>query len=317
MRDSRIDTLKGIMIIFIVLGHYFEHKLDDETVRVLYSMIYLIHIPVFVYLSGLTFKLSKQKSNTGFFLFCIVLGQLLYSAVCIVLYGTPFIDYWILWYLYAMIAWSLCTRYINVNLKTVFIAIIVALVWGVFPHNEFWRFSRIIGFYPYFLLGYLQIHKKIELSRASWQLLSAGAVVGAVMLIQKATVSTDNVEMLYNSKSYSVLGQSISAGMYSKALWYAVAFIFILVLMRISFTNKTLAKWGKYSIAIYLVHGVLAKVISKGLNVSDPIILAVLAVMTVAILGCAPVTDWLRKSYLYIVDNWRLMRSQIIGGGIK
>lgn len=317
MRDNGIDSLKGIMIFLIVLGHYFEHKLDEVSVRVLYSTIYLIHIPVFVYLSGLTFKLSNQKRNTGFFVYCIVLGQLLYSAVSIVLYGNPFTDYWILWYLYAMIAWSSLTRCINVNLMTVSIAIFIALLWGVLPHNDVWRFSRIIGFYPYFLLGFLQIHKKIELSRTSWLLLSVGAVVGAVTLLQKATESVSNVEMLYNSKSYSVLGQSISLGMYSKALWYAVALIFILVFMQIGITNKTLEKWGKCSIAIYLIHGVLAKIISKGLSVTDPIMLIALAVITVHILGYAPVTDWIRQSYSRVVNICNVVRNQIIRGGIK
>ncbi len=303
MRDNRIDTLKGIMIFLVVVGHYFEHLIDDENFRMLYAMIYLVHMPVFVYLSGLTFNLSGRKRNTGFIVFCIVIGQLLFSSVSYVLYGNPWSDYWILWYLYAIIAWSEFTQLIKVNLWTVLMAILAALAWGVFPQNDVWRFSRIVGFYPYFLLGYLQIHKRIGLNKILWPLSIAGAV-GAAVLLNNAAASAETVAILYNSNSYSVLNQSVLEGVSLKALLYVVGFTAAMLLMHMGYSNGIFAKWGKHSIAIYLAHGALAKTLSFGLQISDPIILGLSSFATAAMISYSPATDWLRKSYSHIRAYW-------------
>lgn len=303
MRDSSIDTLKGVMIVLVVVGHFIEPLIYDEQLRMLYGMIYLIHMPVFVYLSGLIFSLSKEKRETGFIVFCIVIGQLIYSAVSAVLYSDPWMNYWILWYLYALLVWRMVTPRIGAAGWMIPVAIAVALGWGLLPHNAVWRFSRIISFYPYFLAGYLQIHRELGFRRWRWLVYGAGAAAAASLLI-KATASVQNIGILYNSRSFAVLGQTGPEGLLWKSLFYGVGFAAILLLMHTGFSNTLLTKWGKHSLAIYLVHGAAAKIASTGFQISDPLVLGILAVLTVIVLGNSQITEGLRRSYLHISAFW-------------
>ena len=53
-RDVRIDALRGIGILLMVLGHV--HFLP----AVIKKLIYAFHIPLFFYLSGYLFNLEKN-----------------------------------------------------------------------------------------------------------------------------------------------------------------------------------------------------------------------------------------------------------------
>ena len=55
-----IDILKGIAIILVVMGHMFVPYTDylDSTVN---QMIYSVHMPLFIFLSGFVFHLSQGK----------------------------------------------------------------------------------------------------------------------------------------------------------------------------------------------------------------------------------------------------------------
>lgn len=303
MRDRSIDTLKGIMILLVVVGHYIEHQLYNGDVRLFYAMIYLVHMPVFVYLSGVTFSLSQARRSTGFIIFCIITGQLLYSVVSLFLYGDPWADYWILWYLYAMLFWRELTPRIRAKTWMLLPALAVALLWGFFPQNDVWRFSRIVSFYPYFLAGYLQLHSKIHLRSLQWLVWAAGAA-GAAVLLMYAAQSVETVPVLYYNQSYEALGQTAVEGVLLKVLLYSAGFAAALFLTGRGYSNGTLEKWGRYSIMIYLVHGSLAKVFSKGLQISSPALLGLLAIATVAILGTASADGWFRKSYTRISAIW-------------
>lgn len=303
MRDSSIDTLKGMMIVLVVVGHYIEHLMYQGDIRLFYGMIYLVHMPVFVYLSGVTFRLSQEKRSTGFIIFCILAGQLAYSVVSFFLYGDFWADYWVLWYLYAMLFWRELTPRIRANKWMLLPAILLALLWGVLPQNDVWRFSRIVAFYPYFLAGYLQLHTSIPRKGGFW-LLCCAAIAGAGMILTQGTQTVETVALLYNNQSYAVLGQTVPEGMFYKVLLYCVGFAAILFLLRMRFSNGTLEKWGRYSILVYLVHGLLAKILSKGLQISSPALLGLLAIATVAMLGTAPAAGLLRKSYTRISAIW-------------
>lgn len=65
-RDSRIDIAKGIGILLMVIGH-FNVFLDYNSIPVI--LIYGFHMPMFVFLSGMTlrYSISKYRDNKSFF----------------------------------------------------------------------------------------------------------------------------------------------------------------------------------------------------------------------------------------------------------
>lgn len=99
-RDTSIDIAKGIAIIAIVLGHVqrgltTSGVLDVRSAYFLYSdrALYLVHLSVFAFLSGLFVQGGVRKSNRNqylrsrvvLFLYLYVLWSLLQGAVALVL----------------------------------------------------------------------------------------------------------------------------------------------------------------------------------------------------------------------------------------
>ena len=79
-----IDILKGIAIILVVMGHMFVPYTDylDSTVN---QMIYSVHMPLFIFLSGFVFHLSQGKHSVRITIMKRILSLLLpffcFSAV--------------------------------------------------------------------------------------------------------------------------------------------------------------------------------------------------------------------------------------------
>lgn len=300
MRDYKIDTLKGIMIFLVVFGHYIEHLTYVSGLpRLIYTFIYMIHMPIFVYVSGMTFKLSKNKNNIGFFLFSIVIAQVMYSTLSHFLYGTFYLDYWILWYLYAMIAWTLLTKYLKVNLLTLSIAIVISLIFSTLSHNDVWRFTRIVTFYPYFLGGYYMIHKKINLKSLLLKT-SFLALASYAYVIKMVITSAIPMSLLYNSKSYKVLGLSNLNGGLMKIILYFIGFYAIFLLINIGYENVLISKYGRNSIIIYLVHGLIAKILKDAVGESNIILLLILAILTLVVFSNDNIAKFYKKVYNYV-----------------
>lgn len=57
-----IDILKGIAIIMVVMGHMFV-PYTDYLQSPVNQMIYSVHMPLFIFLSGFVFHLSKGKNG--------------------------------------------------------------------------------------------------------------------------------------------------------------------------------------------------------------------------------------------------------------
>lgn len=53
VRDARFDTLKGVLILTVVFGHFFTHDASHGVVsESLANFIYSFHMPLFVFVSG-------------------------------------------------------------------------------------------------------------------------------------------------------------------------------------------------------------------------------------------------------------------------
>ncbi|MGB3367075.1 MAG: acyltransferase family protein [Acidaminobacteraceae bacterium] len=297
MRNYKIDTLKGLMIFLVVFGHYIEHLTFISGIpRIIYLLIYMIHMPVFVYVSGMTFKLSKNRNNIGFFIFSIILAQAMFSTLSHFIYGTIHIDYWILWYLYAMIAWTLLTRYIKVNLITIALSILASLFFSTFSHNDVWRFSRIVTLYPYFLGGYYMIHTKVNLKSLVLKI-SIFAVLAYTYVMQMLLTSAVPISLLYNSKSYKVLGLSTLNGGLMKIMLYFIGFYAVFLLINIGYENAWLSKCGKNSIIIYLIHGMIAKILKDVVGETSIILLLILALLTLLVFSSDSMAKFYKKGY--------------------
>lgn len=58
MRDSFLDSSKALLIFCVVFGHFLERMIgwSDPKSHVLLGLIYSIHMPAFIFISGMLFK---------------------------------------------------------------------------------------------------------------------------------------------------------------------------------------------------------------------------------------------------------------------
>jgi fucose 4-O-acetylase-like acetyltransferase len=61
MRNYKIDNIKAFLIILVVFGH----MLELVNMGGLYRLIYTIHMPVFVFVSGYFAKFNAKKIVTN------------------------------------------------------------------------------------------------------------------------------------------------------------------------------------------------------------------------------------------------------------
>ncbi len=273
MRLHKLDNGKFWMVALVVLGHVLERRMHDFAIaRSLYQAIYLVHVPVLVTLSGMTFRsneteelLRKGLKSLGV---PLVLFTMLYELPHVVILGSlskysrKFSPYWLLWFLVSLLCWRLMANHVS-RLKwplpyTIVVFIMLAVgAGGVDSIGYPFSLSRTIVFFPFFLLGMeLQKRNVLHLRMPAFYRWSAGLIVLSMLIISYRYPSLVSLNILYGVKSYAAQGLSLGAGGLTRALWYIYAVLLVLSVLTLLPTNASRwTKLGAQSMSIYLLHG--------------------------------------------------------------
>lgn len=60
-RDYYLDTIKGFLIIVVVIGHFIEFGSRTIFDVAMHNFIYSFHMPLFVFLSGYFFNIKTKR----------------------------------------------------------------------------------------------------------------------------------------------------------------------------------------------------------------------------------------------------------------
>lgn len=60
-RDVTIDIVKGMAILFVVIGHLLQYNTADGSHGVCFNWIYSFHMPLFMLLSGYVAAFNRDK----------------------------------------------------------------------------------------------------------------------------------------------------------------------------------------------------------------------------------------------------------------
>ena len=169
-REYKYDNIKCILIFFVVFAHILE-ILNGNISNKIYIFIYTFHMPIFVYISGY-FSKGNMKGITKFTYIYLIWQTIFYLFDIIVLKTnikfSLALPNWTLWYIFAMVIWNLIIKFLDKNLVDnylciLIISIIISLLAGFFNEIGYiFSISRIITFFPYFLLGYINRNVKKE-----------------------------------------------------------------------------------------------------------------------------------------------------------
>ena len=164
-RLYRFDNIKFLLIVLVVFALFIE-TIDSGKLSELYLVIYTLHMPAFIFLTGFFSKFGLKKIIQNFFLPYLVFQTLyqIFNAVVLcrthdftLQYTTP---YWIMWYLMVSAMYHLILPLIETNSKRnrllIFASsVVISLAVGYDDTVGYYlSLSRFFNFMPYFIAGH-------------------------------------------------------------------------------------------------------------------------------------------------------------------
>jgi len=273
-RDIGLDNFKVILIAVVVIGHSIEPILARfEWLKVIYIFIYLFHMPMFAYASGVVSTKVLDSRAIGSIVRKLIIPyislEVIYSVFDFYLFSratlniSPLIPYWILWYIFSLVLWRLLLPFFNQFKFPVVLALIAGLACGINTLDYNLSFSRTFVFLPFFLIGHYH-HSTIVTVLNNFRFRRHfGAVLLSCLFVAlwfNSESHNINFGWLYGSRSYSNLGTNWELGVLYRSSIYALASILGLALLAITpSTSNAFTQYGKDSLYIYVLHGFVMK----------------------------------------------------------
>lgn len=296
-RDAFWDSLKFILIFFVVYGHMIEtYAPDDSFNRAIYNFIYAFHMPFFMYVSG-RFSQIKDRAKYRHGILVILETFLVFQLIrCLkpILTGESFLfDYYILypkgtlWYLAYLIVYRLFIFFMprkylaNYTATILFLSVTIAILWGFMPTNNF---QKLISFFPYFIMGYYSV--QLDIKETIKKIPFIFSVIGllCIFITIYFTVNYNIGYILYYEISYYWTDPYVSPEILclSRILAYISAIIISVFIMRIVVENNIFSKYGPKTLFIYMYHTFivlgLRSIIEKGLLPQNEVILLIYSI---------------------------------------
>lgn len=292
-RNYRFDTIKCILIALVVFGHLLE-LIEGESAEALYHIIYLFHIPAFIFITGYFAKFHPSKILFSFIMPYILLQILYLTFHAFVIQGKDSVTlqftkpYWLLWYLMTVCFYYLLIPFFHTKNKRrqifiVLVSVTVSLFAGLDKNiGYFLSLSRFFSFLPFFLTGYYlaQNHKTDaknhtpdamlfpKLFSHSNQnksifsvILPLFALTGAIVSIFYIVKTPLSYQVLYGAYSY----EAMHYGAAIKCMLYLFASCWIILLLTAAPAKKIplLSAVGKYTFPVFVLHGFVVKLADK------------------------------------------------------
>lgn len=257
--------MKGLLIALVVFGHIALPVQHGNTfLSTCFDLIYLFHMPLFVFISGLFAKGAYRNGslNVNRIISFIVLG-LAFQAALICINNSEFTFRHLLnfssapWYLISMATWYALTpvlSHLGITCGLVF-SFFVSAAWGCIDLSDgLLALSRTMAFLPYFALGYyLTPDTLIKLRNKRWPL---GAVIfaGAITWLRAIDPQAFSwfFPMVYGDNPYT---GSLIEGLAQKGTAIALALIYSIAVLRLTPRRESLlTTWGRRSLQIYVLH---------------------------------------------------------------
>lgn len=277
-----MDNLRCFLMLCVVLGHFLEVLAPFWGSVVLYKAIYSFHMPLMIFLSGwfARFRLKEYllrllcpyllfQGLYRLFAHCFLEGQPINSFRYL-----PHQPYWILWYLFVLLAYYLLTllpvpKRSGVQGCIVGGSLLLALLAGFTAMGYAFSLSRMVYFLPFFLAGYYggkhRLHERIRGWKKGKSLLlsglfGAGAMGGLLWLCYGLGVTES---MFYGASGYyEGYGVGIRLLIMTVAgLWCGAMVIFCLKFLNVPI--PLVSYIGKNTLPLFLLHGFAVKTVGK------------------------------------------------------
>lgn len=302
MKDRQIfwDNFKGILIFLVVFGHFlyqYAIKCNGSLADDIFVVIYLFHMPAFIFASGYMSKSYRSQSKKS--LLKLLLYYLVFNtAMMLFLYVykgssinllTPYNSYW---YLLSLIAWRATIKDLSKVKGILPISIAIAILIGFWPEfSNLLSIRRTIVFFPFFLLGYKYEKNKFN------AMLKNKSTKKTIIYLSILLVVITGLFIFVNIKDISLnmlLMNSYKTpiDVVYRMLIFIIAIIMIILILLVTPNKKIplISNIGRNSLLIYLIHRFITLIAAQILPYENYswlyiIYALILTLVTVYILG--------------------------------
>ena len=263
VRDTRLDSIKGLLIILVILGHLIialdNYNFINHSVM---GLIYIFHMPLFILISGYLTKHPDRQTPRQMWKSVgnILVTLLIFQVISIlrfnylrgdILQPIRMFPFGILWYLMCLIWWRIMLYYtskplLNRPLLYLIIAIVVSMLSGIFHFGSFLAVQRTLNFYFFFLLGFY--YRQGTFNTPLWHNNKLHAVVLVVLLPLLLWLYPRCGNIMNGADYYGI------AGLPQKAMVLMCSIPMTLLMFNIIPDIKLLRPIGKDSLFYYLYH---------------------------------------------------------------
>ncbi|OTG65049.1 acyltransferase family protein [Acinetobacter silvestris] len=294
MRDTYLDTSKGILIFLVVFGHFLERIIgwDNETNRILLSTIYFVHMPAFIFISGVFFKHKDIFQKVVYFLSLLIPFQIAYVLFdSIINHQISFAwlikPYWILWYLVGMVVWTILTPLLKKIGYPVLISIVLSMLIGLSPiDNYLFSVGRVFVFLPFFVIGSVYGKQIIEVLKTNrvYAFLGFLFLIFIVFIVKFSDIESS---WLFGSLSYKQSDVGMFEGLLTRLLVFVISSLGVLSILAITQIFKTkFVSLGQHTLPIYLLHGFIVIVLSHFFKYQDSFALGLMMSVFLSVNTC-------------------------------
>ena len=157
LRNAYYCNLKLLLILLVIYGHWIEPEIwENAALYQLYRLIYLVHMPLFAFLSGL---FVKEPAGCLRQLGRIAPVYLVCQSAAVFLKWTPWhTPWWTLWYLLSLCFWLAASALLLKRKRWRWTVLFLSLAAGCLAGTAPWigrphSLSRTLVFFPWFWLG--------------------------------------------------------------------------------------------------------------------------------------------------------------------
>ena len=267
-RIAYFDNLKGLLIALVVAGHVISPVIaTNPTANVLHHAIYLFHMPLFVFTTGLfsssVFSGGILKVERVFSYILLALGLQLFAVIPFhsleELLSNLFVFNSAAWYLFSCATWFLLTPLID-RMKPVpalALSVFVSLIAGGLPQlGDFLSLSRTLVFLPWFVGGRLVRPEQVlqfARDRKACLPLAAGGVVALAFYIFAHLTIEPHFYLVYGAMPYQ--GPLLTGVLGRIAFGITAVMISCVALALVSDKrNPLLGYLGEHTLEIFVLH---------------------------------------------------------------
>ena len=301
-RDYRMDNLRGVLIILVVFCHLLVETSSGPLKSALYQVIYVFHMPAFVFVTGYFARWHPKKIARGLLLPFVefqvitivwnnlIAGRVWYKGL------TQLDPVWTLWYLFACVFWCATVPLLarassrRARIVVVCTSFLASIVVGFMPWiGSVLDLSRIVVFYPFFCAGFfagkLRLSQRIpEAGSTQLRLLRLGATILVIGLMAVHYAhGTCPKNLLYRDSPYITMWDCAARVILQVA---ACAWICWLLVMVPAQPRRGLSSVGRNTLPIYLLHTWLIRLLRLVLPLPGDELAHVLMTAALAVAFC-------------------------------